>query len=91
MAYCTGNATWTFEQAVAPGCTIAELHVDVQPGSDIFDFVSIAIMAKSDYSAQLLEEDQCQCQRRPAVVVDPFSSLSNKTPQPLATFVKGDK
>lgn len=47
-----------FERAFAPGCTIPELHVTVQPGSDIFDFVGIAVTAESKYSGRLLEEDR---------------------------------
>lgn len=46
------------KRAVAAGCTIPELHVNVQPGSDKFDFVSIAIMAKSGYPGRLLEEER---------------------------------
>ena len=58
MKYCTGNAVWTFERAVAPGCTIPELHVNVQPGPNRFEFVSIAVMARSDYPGRLLEVER---------------------------------
>lgn len=58
VTYCTGNAKWTFERLVAPGCTIPELHVRVQPGPDLFDFVGIAVVAKLSNSGRLLEDDR---------------------------------
>ena len=58
VTYCTGNATWTFERLVSPGCTIPELHVRVQPGSDLFEFVGIAVVAKPSYSGRLLEDER---------------------------------
>lgn len=58
VTYCTGNAIWMFERAVAPGCTIPELHVKIHPGLDTFDFVGIAITAKYNYSGRLLEDER---------------------------------
>jgi len=58
VTYWTGNATWTFKRLTAQGCTIPELHVTVQPGPDTFDFVGIAIVAKSSYKGRLLETDR---------------------------------
>lgn len=58
VTYCTGNAVWVFEQLVTPGCSIPELHVKVQPGRDLYDFVSITVVAKSSYKGRLLEEER---------------------------------
>lgn len=49
---------WRFERRTSPGCTIPELHVKVQPGSDCFEFVGIAIMTSSSYAGHLLENDR---------------------------------
>ena len=55
VRYWTGNATWTFGRVAAPGCTIPELHVRVQPGQELYDYVGIAITADSSYQGRLLE------------------------------------
>ena len=55
VRYWTGNAAWTFGRTTAQGCIIPELHVTVQPGPDLFDFVGIAVAANSSYSDQLLD------------------------------------
>ena len=52
------NAAWTFIRQPTPGCTIPELHVKVQPGRDVFDFVGIAVVAKAGYAGRLLETDR---------------------------------
>lgn len=58
VRYWTGNATWTFDRMAAPGCTIPELHVRVQPGQELYDFVGIAITAKPTYPGRLLEVER---------------------------------
>ena len=55
VRYWTGNATWTFERITAHCCSIPELHVIVQPGPEVFDFVGIAIVASVNYASQLLD------------------------------------
>lgn len=55
VEYCTGNAAWTFGRTTTQGCTVPELHVTVQPGPDLYDFVGIAVTAQNSYSDQLLD------------------------------------
>ena len=57
VKYWTGNAAWTFDRRPTPGCSIPELHVTVQPGGNVYDFVSIAIIAEPGYRGNLLETD----------------------------------